>query len=86
MSYIKSRLVSDVLQTMLAAKQRVKGAMVVEIIEIAFVSLQTALLLKGKVTVPHIGDVAYALDDKLNPIFTFTPSPDLRRRIKSSMP
>ncbi len=85
MPYTKAHLVSDVIRTLLQSGVGIKSKVVVEIVEIAFVSLQTALLSRGKITVPHVGDVSWVFDDEDKPAFTFIPSPDLKRRIRASI-
>lgn len=85
MPYTKANLVSDVIHTMLQSKVYISSKLIVEVVEIAFVSLQTALLSRGKITVPHIGDVTWVFDAEDKPVFTFTPAPDLKRRVRASI-
>lgn len=85
-AYNKTKLVADVLATLKAAGYPVQGAVVSELVEVVFASLQTALITRGGISLPGIGGLAIELvGDENRPDYHFTPSPELSRRLRSAL-
>jgi nucleoid DNA-binding protein len=82
--YTKRKLLADVLMTLKSMKISVTGRVVAELLEVAFATLQQALLQRGSVELPGIGELRIrVIDDR--PQYFFTPSVEITRRIRAAM-
>jgi hypothetical protein len=83
--YTKAKLLSDVFQTLQCAGIALRGKLVAEVLEVAFCSLQAAVLQRGAVQLPHLGLLTIELrpDDKFH--FHFMPCQSMARMMRAAM-
>lgn len=82
--YTKKHLMADVFMTLKAAKFQVTGKLAIELTEVVFASLQQALLQRGSIELPGIGELRIRVIDE-RPQYFFEPSLEVTRRLRAAL-
>lgn len=82
--YTKRKLTADLLITLRAMKFKVTGRLVAELMEVVFANLQHALLQRGNVILPGIGEIRIRILDG-EPKYFFEPSIEVTRRLHTAL-